>query len=1004
MEKEVIQLVGSEREAIRKIKGQSNHLILLFLILIFSAGLKSHYVFGSEINPFSTVQQFKVNGIVIDYVTSEPLPGVSIVVEGTTTGTVTNVDGKYSLVLPSMNETLVFTYVGYVRQVVPVDGRNIIDIGLRSSIEELDEIVVIAYGTTPRSNLTGSVTAISADEIKDVASPRLSTLIQGKSAGVYARTSSGRPGASSGLNLRGRGSISTTNSPLWVIDGVVIGHSEPDINPADVQSITILKDASATALYGSRAANGVILVETIKPTEGVSRLSFNANTGVTQLDRGRFSIMNSQELYDYHTNFNTTDWFSSDFLNTDTDWWNIATQLGTAQEYNISYMSGVENLKTYISGTYYGEDGAVRGYGWDRYSAMANMELGATERLTIKANVTGNYTDIDNREHSTYNAHHYVPWDHPYREDGSIVEPRTHTDYRWIGRDQHNYLYNLQWNWSKSRAFNLRSNIDFTYKITDWLTFSSMNNIGMNFTRDETLDDPRSTTGISDNGRFQGGHGDSRNRFTNQMLRFANEFGDHSIQSFLAYEYGDYYGDATNAIGIGIAPGLQVLSATSSPRSVTGSTSESARQAVLFNLQYVYDGRYLGTLSFNREGTSSFGRGSQYGNFWSLSGGWNVHREEFINNIDWINILRLRLSYGQVGNSPSGMPHLGLYSVTGQYGGYPSATPSQAANRLLSWETSTTANFAIDTRIYNRISASIDVYERNNSGLLYNVPLSSVSGYTSVWENIGAIRNRGVELVVKPDVIRGGSFRWDANFNIAFNKNEVQELYENQPITSGHKRIDIGHDMDEFFMRKRAGVDPENGHPLWERVVENPEGTTTIELVNNWNQATLEWTGKTSEPDFVGGWINTFTYNNFSLMANIYFVQGVYLYNSSRETFDSDGAYPTFNHMNLSNGWSRWEKPVDIATHPQPVFGGNRLSNRASTRYLENASYVKLRNLTLSYRIPNNFANQIGISRARVYLSADNILTLTKWSGMDPESAGLYPVARKMLFGINLDF
>ena len=949
-------------------------------------------------------QSFTVTGVVTDGNTNELLPGVSIIVEGTTTGTVTNIEGAYTLQIPSGNETLVFTFVGYERVTVPVEGRRNINIQLSPRVEELDEIIVIAYGTTPRSNLTGSVTAINREEMRDVASPRLSTLIQGKSAGVYARTTSGRPGQTTSLNLRGRASISTTNSPLWVIDGVVIGHSEPDINPSDVASITILKDASATALYGSRAANGVILVETIKPAEGVSRLSFNANRGVTELNRGRFSLMNHQELYDYHTLFNTSGWFTSDLLNHNTDWWNMATQMGTTQEYNLSYMSGTDNLKTYLSGTYNGEDGAVKGYGWERYSAIANMELNATDRLTIAANVTSSYTGIDNREHSTYDANHYLPWDNPYMEDGSLIEPRTHTEYQWIGRDQRNYLYNLQWNWGTSRNFQLRSNVNFTYKFTDWLTFASMNNIRLYYSRSESLDDPRSTSGIADDGRFSANHGESRNRFTNQMLRFSHDFGNHSMQSFLAYEYGDFFSDATDAIGIGLAPGLRVLSAASTPLSVSGSINESARQALLFNMQYVYDGKYLGTVSFNREGTSSFGSGNQYGNFWSISSGWNLHNEDYIAAINWLSILRLRLSYGEVGNSPSGMPHLGLYSVTGHYGGYPSATPSQAGNPYLSWEKSASTNFAIDTRFFNRVSASVDIYEKNNSGLLYQVPLSSVSGYTSVWENVGAIRNRGVELVVRPDIIRGGSFQWDANFNIAFNRNQVMELYNDQPITSGSKRIDIGHDMDEYYLRIWAGVDPENGHPLWERSVENPDGTTSNEIVNDWNQATLQWTGKTSEPDFMGGMMNTFRYNNFTLNLNINFVQGVYLNHGVRGTFDSDGAYPTFNNMNLADGWSRWENPGDIATHPQPVLGGNRLSNRESTRYLEDASYIKLRNITLAYRVPQNFARGVGISSARVYLSADNVLTITQWTGMDPESAGLYPITRKLLFGVNLEF
>lgn len=954
-------------------------------------------------------QGITISGTVSDALTGETLPGVNVVVKGTTTGTVTGMDGDYSLRVPSSGAILVFSYMGYVPEEVSVENRTQISITLSPSIDMLDEIIVIAYGTTSRSNLTGSVVSISADNMKDVFSPSLSTMIQGKAAGVYARSSTGRPGQTAAINIRGKGSINTTNAPLWVVDGIAVGHTEPNLNPTDVESITILKDASATALYGSRAANGVILVQTRNPEEGVSKLNFHATTGFTQLHRGNFSLMNSQELYDYHSSWNDSPWYSESLLNTNTDWLDIATEAGRAQEYNLSYNGGTDRVSAYLSGTYFNETGAVKGYEYERYSAIANINIKATDRLTLRTNLSGNLVNTDSREHSLYNAYTYLPWDYPYKEDGTPIEPGSDTDYEWLGRDNSNYLYNLQYNWGSGRTNNFRLNVGGDLEITEWLTFSSMNNVSFAFGQSEWYTDPRSTGGRANNGAYNTGYSFNRSQLTNQMLRYHNSFGAHSVQAFIAYEYSDTHYDNSSATGHGITAGLNVLNTTSSAANVSGTKLQSARQSMLVNMQYVYDDRYMGTASFNREGSSSFGEGSKYGNFWSFSAGWNMHYEDFMSNINLINVMKLTASYGEVGNSPSGFPHLGYYELTGQYAGLPAARPYQLANPAISWEKTQTINTALETRFFNRVTATAEIYQRSNSGLLYRVPLPTLTGYTGIWDNIGEIRNRGMELSIQPEVIKTNDFGWEINFNIAFNRNQVIELYDGQPITSGQIRIEEGRDMDSWYMRQWHGIDPGNGQPLWERIVTDEEGNESIILTNNYNDATLQYTGQTMSPDYSGGIINTVRYKDFTLSANIGFVQGIYMYNSDRSLFDSDGNYPTFNQMNLADGWSRWEKPGDIATHPKAIIGGNRDANRPSSRYLEDASFVRVRNLTLGYNLPSNLTRQLGVNFARVYLSADNLYTITEWSGMDPEAAmdqnygGLYPLTQKFMMGIQIE-
>lgn len=966
---------------------------LLFMVLINT---------GMLAKAQNDASQISVSGTVTDASTGETMPGVNVIIQNTSQGTVTDTDGSYSIEVPS-DAVLDFSFIGYTRQSVAVDGQTIIDVELVPSADMLDEIIVIAYGSTPRSNLTGSVVSLDTEELTDVFSPRLSAMIQGKASGVYARSATGRPGQTAEINIRGKGSINTTNSPLWVVDGIAVGHSEPNLNPADVESITILKDASATALYGSRAANGVILVQTVTPESGISKLNFSANTGMTQLHRGNFTLMNSQELFDYHTSWNDSPWYNQSLLETNTDWIDIATQNGVAQEYNMSYNGGTEKVSSYLSGTYYNETGALKGYDYERYSAIANVNVKATDRLVLKANLSGNLINTDNREHSTYNAYTYLPWDHPYKENGTPIEPGSDTEYTWLGRDQSNYLYNLQYNFGRGRTNNFRLNLGGELEITDWLSFISMNNVSYAFGQSEFYTDPRSTGGRANNGSFNTGYSFSRNQLTNQMLRFQNTYGVHSLQAFVAWEYSDTHFDNSSATGHGITAGLEVLNATSTAAGVSGSKFQSARQSALINVQYAYDDKYLFTSSFNREGSSSFGSGNQYGNFFSVSGGWNLHYEEFMNQIAWLNVLKLTASYGEVGNSPGGFPHLGYYELTGQYAGLPAARPYQIANPLISWEKTISSNLAIETRVLDRITATFELYERNNSGLLYYVPLTAITGFTGVWENIGEIRNRGLEMTIQPEIIKTQDVEWNMNFNLSFNRNKVMELFEGQPITSGNIRVAEENDMDSYFMRVWHGVDPGNGDPLWEKVVENEDGTQTVELTNSYNDATLQFTGQTMSPDYSGGIINNFRYRIFSLSANIGFVQGVYMYNSDRQLFDSDGNYPTFNQMNLADGWSRWEKPGDDATHPKAVLGGNRDANRPSTRFLEDASFIRLRNITLSVQLPSSILSRAGVSQSSIYLSADNLYTLTEWSGMDPETAGLYPLTQRFMLGLRVE-
>lgn len=969
-----------------------------------------------------------ITGAVTDAQSGETIIGANLWIKGTTVGTTTNFDGQFSIDSENSSDILVVSFIGYVTQELTIGANSVVDFKLESDTESLDEVVVVAYGTQKKSNLTGSVASVKADKLKDVTTPRIENLLQGKASGVYVSTASGQPGSKAKIRIRGKGSLSSEVDPLWVVDGVV-GADGSSISPNEIENISILKDASATALYGSRGANGVIIVTTKTAKKGREVLSVNANYGVNIMSLGNFDVMNSQELYDYHQSWNSKPWFSEELLKTDTDWFDEGTQTGTVQNYNVSYSGTSGKVSTFIMGDYYNETGSVKGYEYDKYTMRVNLDYKVNDKLTIKTKVSGFVRKTDSKQHSVYAMYHYLPWDSPLTMDGSVkkgdegtasLENGTEGAY-WIGRDGSNYQYNLQWNWGQSRQVGGDVNMGFEYKIAPYLTFESTNNFNYKHYFGEGYTDARSTAGESDNGSLNNDQYSVSKRFTNQMFKFNKAIGDdHNLTALAGYEFSDYLYESTSAVGIGIPQGTEVLNVAAEPKSVGGAKSEWAMESYLFNANYIFKNRYMAQFSFRRDGSSRFGKDKRFGNFFTVSGGWSIHEESFMEDLSWLNTLKARASYGSVGNMPTSYyGAYGLYSINKHYVGVPAAFPSQLENADLTWEKSYMSNFAIDARIFNRVNLTIDLYDKNTSDLLYYVPLTSITGYQGQWQNVGELNNRGVEITINADLITEGDLTWDFDFNIGFNKNEIKEMYNDQPQIIGKKKYTEGHDMNQWFMREWAGVDAATGAPQW--YIHNEDGTK--EITTDYASATRELLDKSSAPDFFGGFSTSLSYKNLNLSANFGYAYGNDIYHSARETFDSDGGYPTFNNMKMYDGWSRWEKPGDIATHPKAIEGGNNQAYKPSSRYLEDGSYLKLRNVTLSYNLPESMLTKLKMQSVKFFLTGENLWTLTDFSGTDPEVAvvgstgsdagsyysegtagALYPMSRKFLFGVNVQF
>ncbi|AOM76504.1 SusC/RagA family TonB-linked outer membrane protein [Pedobacter steynii] len=987
-------------------------------------------------------------GKVIDE-TGQPLPGVSVKVKNTSAGSMTDKEGKFSLNVDD-KAILLFSYLGYITQEISAAGQGPFNISLKPNENLMNEVVVVGYVTKNKSQIVSSVSTVSAEKLLDVTSNSTGNLLQGKAAGVMVSSASGQPGSSSSIRIRGTGTLTSGSEPLTVVDGVIGGSA----NPRDIESITVLKDAAATGLYGSRAANGVLVITTKQGKAGKTKVDYNGTFGLNNASQGKFELMSGQQVHDFSTYLYSNDYngkraafikelekttpnptsaqidayltskglaltavgYLSDYMPAvpgNTKWRDLAFRQAYTNNHAISISGGNERTRFYIGSNYYDEQGTLINTDYKSFSFRVNLEHKINERFKVTARINTGFTKTNNDPSGAlYQAYTNMPWDNPYNADGTPRYVDDKTD-AWYGRDDSNFIFLSQYNKDNSRGQNLAGDVKLEYKITDWLNFASSNRYTTNNSRIERLTDPRTPGGKALRGELTNEYGYNNSFITSNLFNASHSFGKHNISGVAGFEYQQNYVDGIKGVATGLLPDLHTMDASANPKSLTGNNSMSRFVSELFMGDYNYDNRYFATVSLRNDGSSKFGRNNLYGLFYSFGAGWNIANEKFFSSKS-INTLKLRGSYGVTGNTPNGdYAHLDLYLANVQYGGEPGAFPRSLPNPNLTWETPTTINAGVDIGLFNRIDLSVDVYQRTNKNLILDVPLSSASGFYYSTENIGTVRNRGIDLELNTKNLTG-EFKWTSTFNIGINRNKALKLYKDQPIDRGLQRVAVGHDINSWYMREWAGVDANNGDPLWYVTKKDGNGNSYKATTNSYNSADLNFVG-TATPKFTGGFGNTFEYKNFSLNAFINFVSGSKIYNSNRELFDSDGAYPQYNSMVLKDGWNRWEKPGDVATHPKAVVNGNRASYKSSSRFLEDGSYIRLRNITLGYSLSDKLTEKLNVSNVRVFVSGDNLITLTKFSGMDPEVSNLndtsngvsgtkYPVSKKILFGVNVSF
>lgn len=955
-----------------------------------------------------------------------PLPGVSIQLsaENFKQSAQTNTSGEYVFNLSKQGQyVLTASFIGYEKYLATVDLKKddvIKNITLTPSNEGLNEVMVVAYGTQTKSSFTGSAKTLKSDLING--SPRVSIQesLQGNVAGLVSSNGSGQPGAVPNVRIRGIGSVNAGSGPLYVVDGIPLESGLiSSLNSFDVESVTVLKDASAASIYGSRAANGVILITTKSGVAGKTVINASAQFGANNVTniKGHQSL-NTQEMLEllkegWVNKGNDAALFDKALVdnavdpNVNTDWFDLLTRTGTYNQYDLSASGGTEKTKFYVSGSHYVAKAPLLGSEFSRSTANLKLSNQATENLSfvggLQVNYRKNQTQADGSTFGNpvrmYSI--YQPWLKAYNDDGTY-------DFSYFNR--YNPVAQVKESFSRSNSYGMLGNFLAKYQLLPSLSIENQSNI--NFVYEETTDYNKSGVGTSrtDGGRATAGTGRSSNWVNTTILRFNKTLGDFGLKTYVGYE-----AQKVNEVGNSITkrnflPNTYTLDNASILVSGGSNATSNALNSAFFNASFDYKSKYYLSASVRRDGSSRFGSDNRYGNFWSLGGSWNISREHFMEGQDVISDLKLRTSYGVNGNQDIGnFVSRALYKSS-DYDNAPGLEFSNYGNNRLTWEKNKPFNIGLDFGILkNRLTGTVEYYTRTTSDLLLSRPISATNGLTSYTDNIGAMKNSGLELELNSINVKSESdgFGWTTNFNISTMNNKITAL--NSPIVSGNYNRFVGGDFYQLYMVGYAGVDPANGEALW-----YTDGTKS-QTTNNYGSAT-QFNQGSALPKVFGGLTNTFTYKGFSLSFQLYFNFGNKVYDNYGATSFSDGSggFTPTTRMTRYTYEHRWRNPGDITDQPKIVFTGTQsgASSQGSSRFLYNGDYIRLRDVSLGYQLPAKWIRSINLASAKVYFRANNLFTYIKDKriSFDPEVGidGLadknVPIYKTALLGIDLKF
>ncbi|WP_461532462.1 TonB-dependent receptor [Sinomicrobium sp.] len=1002
-----------------------------------SASLKNR---GSKAN--RPPLQMVVKGTVTD-VDNAPLPGVNVIEEGTSNGVVTDFDGNFELQLIDNSHRISFSYIGYQTVVLEAAGGEM-NVQLKEDVTQLEGVTVSGYGIRRRTETTGSVSAITAEALENRSIQTPDQALQGRATGVRLINTSGAPGANARVRIRGIGSINAGSTPLWVVDGIRIETSNrgtqastnimSSLNPEDIESMEVLKDASATAIYGADGANGVVLITTKRGREGKTRFKFSSQFGISKspplyhvMDGPEFVTAMQEAYANRYEDLGTTAFGGieygdpreagrqaaiASFGHPDEvgtyNWGEAVLQTGIQRRTSLSATGGNEKTTFYVSAGYNNQEGTVKSVEFERITLNTNIHHQATDRLSfdLKTNLAySRATGLSDSDGSTSGANNT---NSPFH--GAVTTPVTIPIYNEDGSYQTDNIPGVNYNMvqvldlekRETRNSELLASFAATYKITDDLSFRSRWNIDHRFTRGHRFFDPR----IPRYGNYGGGVWERTRMVTSwnadQVFDYARTFGeDHNLSAIVGFEYQSMHSEGQIAHGRELPSYLfRTLNATAVNYATSGTYNDYKKAGFFSRVTYDYKGKYFANASLRYDGHSRFGADRRWGTFYSLGFAWDAAREPFMENSTVFTKLKPRISYGTTGNSSlNNYASMALYGVGGSYDGNKGLRPIQLGNASLTWEVARTLDIAVDWALFGgRVYGVFDFFRKNNESLLLERNLPTNSGYSSIWDNVGVVRNQGFEGELGVRLLDVGKFKWTSEFNITVLESEIIDLGGQQNIGN---TVRLGEPINLRWGYFTAGVNPADGRPMWYdkdgNITYTPSSTEDRGIIGS------------QLPDFYGGFFNRFSYGPLSLEVLFHYEYGRDIRNVQGDQFYDrpDKGRTLGTHM-----WDRWQQPGDITHIPRfystASFPGSGNVFPFSTRSMQDGSFIRLKNIRLNYEVPSEWLEKAGISNLSVFVQGENLLTWTEFDGPDPElisqAQNFYPQPRVFLAGLTMGF
>ena len=953
----------------------------------------------------------KVSGVVTSSDDGLPMIGVAVM-DGAGNGVITSLDGDYAIDVAPGTE-LTFSSIGYLDAKVVVPQTEIFthNVQMQPESMKLDDVVVIAYGVRKKGTVAGSVSTVKSEKLENTPTAAFDQALQGQVAGLTVLSNTGEPSSSATMTIRGTNSINSGTAPLYILDGVAISASDFNtINPADIESMSVLKDASSTSIYGARAANGVIVITTKRGRSmNQPNINYRMQMGWSALAHGNWDLMDTEQRIQYEKELGLTAGQNYNYLSTiDVNWMDVVfNDSAMLQSHELSVSGATDKTNYYFSGGYYDQQGIAPGSQFTRYSMRFNMEQQMSDWLKMGTNTMFNYQDIMQADEGAYTlvtpisaARFMLPYWNPYKSDGSLASL---SDGSWKGQGQNplEWLANNPLTYKKYKLF---STVFAELTLYKNLVFKSQ--FGADFSH---------TTGFSQSfpeyvpnqgeGSAARSSSDGLNLQVSNTLTYRFDIDNvHDFNFLLGHEWQDYHLESFSVSTAGQNNGKLTDISTGTRTTSWTSTADSDYSRVSFfgRGEYNFADKYYSELSLRTDGSSRFGANNRWGVFGAVGFMWNLRNEDFMSGSrSWLTMGQIALSSGTSGNSEiPNYEHLALIGGGSDYVGDAGVAPVQPGNENLTWENTWTSNIAFHFGFWNRLNVDLELYNKQTTDMLMAVPLaySQSNGYGYIWDNVGTMVNRGVELNVNATVVAYKDFSWNVNANVGYNHNRLTELYngvDEYETANTSTKLVVGHPVGEFYINRYAGVNPANGDALWY----DKDGNLTTEL----RDEDKVMIGKTYHAPWQGGFGTALSWKGLSLSAQFSWVGDRWMLNNDRYFDESNGRFMTYNQS--SRLLKRWKQPGDVTDIPR-----HGVYTEFDSRLLEDASFLRLKNLMLSYSLPKNVLKKTGFIRGlRVYAQGQNLLTFTNFSGLDPEGttnlyAAQYPMSRQYTFGLDLMF